>query len=136
MRYADNPFPTYSWEHMHFRLLHRQQAKLGNNTYALSNQWDDNIAVALHGYNIANVKRGYVVQLRTAGWNTRTTVDRLSRILRDNLCPQFRARLHRGSVEVVYHDGDRWVKVGNVGELHYCTYTWADVPEVRKTGVE
>ena len=128
MRYADNPFPTYSWEHMHFRLLHRQQAKLGNNTYALSNQWDDTIEVRLHGNLIARVKRGYVVQIRTAGWNTRTTRNRLSQVLHDNLCDHFSVRSRRGVAKVCFYNGTRWEEVGEVGTWQYLTFTWADVP--------
>ena len=76
----------------------RDSRKLANNTRLVRLWGNDGIAVKLHSTNVVTFRPNGDIVLRTGGWNTLTTRDRINRVLRGNYTGQWSIGTERGTL--------------------------------------
>lgn len=77
-------FPVCTWDNLDRMLGNRKSKRIAYATTAVRNV--NSIDILHHGNLIATVSRS-IVMVTKAGWNSRTTSDRIGRILLDNGIP-------------------------------------------------
>lgn len=70
----------------HCKTIGRMAVKLGNNTYLVRD--DDDLSVRLHETNVVTYHADGSITLRTGGWFSRTTKDRMNTHLPSDLSVQ------------------------------------------------